>query len=197
MSDVETEVATPLSAAAGRNLIWYLNTNPRPSDVGDKKGIGTPHNPSWDGTTALEWSNGTAPPPSITISNVSAANVTASSATVQWTTNIATDSRVEYGTTTSYGQATTTNPALVTAHSTALASLVAGTTYHYRVQSTDGSGNSALSGDFSFTTASASDTAPPVITAVTATNVTTSAATIQWSTNEPATSQVEYGATTS
>ena len=37
---------------AGRNLIWYLNLNPRPGDVTDKKGIGTPHNPSWSGQTA-------------------------------------------------------------------------------------------------------------------------------------------------
>jgi hypothetical protein len=44
-----------MSTTAGQNLIWYLNLNPRPSDVTDKKGVGTPHNPSWDGTTALEW----------------------------------------------------------------------------------------------------------------------------------------------
>ena len=56
MADVQAEVATPLSTNAGRNLVWYLNLNPRPSDVTDQKGIGTPHNPSWDGTTATEWS---------------------------------------------------------------------------------------------------------------------------------------------
>jgi hypothetical protein len=44
-----------MSTAAGQNLIWYLNLNPRPSDVTDKKGVGTPHNPSWDGTTAREF----------------------------------------------------------------------------------------------------------------------------------------------
>jgi uncharacterized repeat protein (TIGR02543 family) len=39
------------------------------------------------------------------------------------------------------------------------------------------------------------DTAPPVISEVKVTNVTATAATIAWATNEPATSQVEYGRT--
>ena len=56
MSDILAEIAAPQSTEAGRRLIWYLNLNPRPSDVTDKKGTGTPHNPSWDGNTALEWS---------------------------------------------------------------------------------------------------------------------------------------------
>jgi hypothetical protein len=53
--DVLAEIAQPQSTAAGRNFIWYLNLDPRPSDVTDKKGTGTAHNPSWDGTTAVEW----------------------------------------------------------------------------------------------------------------------------------------------
>jgi hypothetical protein len=40
------------------------------------------------------------------------------------------------------------------------------------------------------------DVAPPVISAVTATAITTSGAAIRWTTNEPSDSQVEYGATT-
>jgi hypothetical protein len=53
--DILSEVAAPMSTPTGQSLIWYLNLNPRPSDVSDKKGTGTPHNPSWDGTPALEW----------------------------------------------------------------------------------------------------------------------------------------------
>ncbi|MGH8246589.1 MAG: GDSL-type esterase/lipase family protein, partial [Gammaproteobacteria bacterium] len=41
-----------------------------------------------------------------------------------------------------------------------------------------------------------SDTTPPVISAVTVSNVTDTTATITWTTDEPATSQVEYGPTT-
>lgn len=56
-ADIQAEINAPMSTAAGRNFLWYLNLNPRPGDVTDKKGIGTPHHPSWDGTTALEWSD--------------------------------------------------------------------------------------------------------------------------------------------
>jgi len=55
LADIQAEIASPLSTTAGQNFIWYLNLNPRPSDVTDKKDIGTPHNPAWDGGTALEW----------------------------------------------------------------------------------------------------------------------------------------------
>ena len=44
--------------------------------------------------------------------------------------------------------------------------------------------------------AAAPDTTPPVISAVASTAITTSGATIIWTTNEPADSQVEYGTTT-
>lgn len=55
LEEVQSEIAAPLSTVGGRSKIWYLNLNPRPNDVTDKKGIGTPHDPSWAGTTALEW----------------------------------------------------------------------------------------------------------------------------------------------
>jgi hypothetical protein len=55
LADIQLEIAIPKSTTAGQSLIWYLNRNPRPSDVVDKRGTGTPHNPSWSGTTALEW----------------------------------------------------------------------------------------------------------------------------------------------
>jgi hypothetical protein len=56
VTDILAEIATPKSTATGRNFIWYLNLNPRPTDVTDKKDSGTPNNPSWSGTTAIEWS---------------------------------------------------------------------------------------------------------------------------------------------
>src|SRR6266540_3266041 len=87
------------------------------------------------------------------ISNVAAAGVTTSGATITWTTNENSDSQVEYGTTTAYGQSTALNPAPVTAHSRGLSGLTSGTLYHYRVRSRDAAGNLAVSGDFTFTTA--------------------------------------------
>jgi hypothetical protein len=63
LADIQSEIATPKSSAAGAASIWYLNLDPRPTDVTDKKGVGTPHNPQWDGTTALEWSSTTSGTP--------------------------------------------------------------------------------------------------------------------------------------
>ena len=98
------------------------------------------------------------PPPDTfppVISGVSSTGITASGATVTWTTNEPSDSRVEYGTTTAYGNSTILNPSLVTAHSQGLSGLTASTLYHYRVNSKDAAGNAAVSADFTFTTATA------------------------------------------
>jgi len=131
------------------------------------------------------------------ISGVSASSVTSSGATVNWTTNEASDTQVEYGTTTSYGSSSPLNTSLVTTHSMALSGLAASTTYNYRVKSRDAAGNLATSANFTFTTAAPADTTPPAISQVAASSVTSSAATITWTTNEASNTQVEYGTTTS
>src|SRR6185295_519053 len=70
-----------------------------------------------------------------------------------WTTNEASDTQVDYGTTTGYGSSTSLNSSMVTNHSASLGNLSANTLYHYRVRSRDAASNLALSGDFTFTTA--------------------------------------------
>jgi len=55
--------------------------------------------------------------------------------------------------------------------------------------------NSIRSTNFAFPVALFNDTEPPVITNVTATNITDKSATIKWTTDEIATSLVEYGKT--
>ena len=125
------------------------------------------------------------------ISYVTAGGVTATTATISWTTDENSDSQVEYGTTQAYGQWTTLNPTRVTAHSQGLSGLTSETLYHYRVKSKDAAGNLAVSGDFTFTTA---DGTAPVISNV-ASFITTTTATITWTTNENSDSQVEYGTT--
>jgi hypothetical protein len=104
------------------------------------------------------------------ISSVAAGSITGSSAVISWTTNEASDTQIEYGTTTSYGSSTTRNSVLTTSHSGSLSGLLANTTYHYRVLSRDGFGNLAVSVDFTFKTAAASDTTAPTAT-LTATNI--------------------------
>src|SRR5205814_1444534 len=62
--------------------------------------------------------------------------------------------------------------------------------------SKDAAGNLTTSTSAIFTT-QAADTTPPFISAVQSGSVTSSGATITWTTNEAADSQVDYGATTS
>ncbi|MBI2097646.1 MAG: fibronectin type III domain-containing protein [Candidatus Vogelbacteria bacterium] len=74
--------------------------------------------------------------------------------------------------------------------------LAPATAYTYAVAAYDAAGNpSAQSASVSATTQPAADITPPVISAVTVSAVSTSTATVAWTTNEPATSQVDYGFT--
>lgn len=101
----------------------------------------------------------------------------------------------EWGTSTSYGSETTAQSlTAIGAFSANLTGLIANTTYHFRAKAI-GHGAAVYGEDITFTTASPADTAPPVITVVAASQITTSGATITWTTNETATSRVEYGLT--
>ena len=74
-------------------------------------------------------------------------------ATVTWTTNVAADTQLEYGTTTAYGATTPLDTALTVTHSATLTGLAPRTTYHYRVLSRDYAGRQTVSADRTFTTA--------------------------------------------
>ncbi len=130
------------------------------------------------------------------ISAVTISGITNSSAIVSWTTDESATSRVNYGKTTSYGQ-NVHESALVTSHEETINGLSADTLYHIQVVSRDSSGNQSMSGDFHFTTSATADTTPPAISAVVISGVTASTATVSWTTDESATSRVNYGKTTS
>jgi phosphodiesterase/alkaline phosphatase D-like protein len=118
-------------------------------------------------------------------------DVTATSATIVWATNEVATSLVVYGPSASYGSTTIQDMSLVTSHRVSLTGLSPQTTYHYKVKSTDAAQLRAESGDFTFTTA---DIGAPVVSGVSAINVTMTGATIIWTTDDPGQSQVEYGA---
>jgi hypothetical protein len=103
-----------------------------------------------------------------TISNVSVASTSPSSATITWTTNESATSQVEYGTTSDYGSSSALHSSLMTTHTVTLTGLTAETTYHYRVKSKDACGNEASSNDNTFTTVwgigSPDDTPPSIPT---------------------------------
>jgi PKD repeat protein len=129
------------------------------------------------------------------ISGVYASNITGNSVEINWTTDEEADTQVEYGTTLSYGYKTALNTSLLTTHHQIL-DVSPSTLYHYRVLSRDASGNGAVSEDFTFTTAAPPDTTPPIISNVEVHNITETSVTITWTTDEPSTSQVEYGLNT-
>jgi hypothetical protein len=86
-----------------------------------------------------------------TISNVAVSGITWDSATITWDTDQLADSRVEYGTTTSYGSFVL-DSALTTSHGVVLGGLAPSTTYHFKVTSTNTYGFSSSSGDGTFLT---------------------------------------------
>ena len=112
------------------------------------------------------------------------------SAVVTWTTNDPSTSLVEYGTTTGYGTSTVINSQMVTNHSVTITGLTVGTGYHFKLHSKDTEGSESLSADGTFSTK------PPL----TFTNIVVTpdknSALVTWSTAESATTQVEYGTTT-
>ena len=97
------------------------------------------------------------------ISGVTITQVTSTGAMISWATDQAASSQVDFGTTTSYGSSSALNTAMVSSHSVSLSGLKASTLYYYRVESTNSAGNMGTSGDFTFTTASGSDTTPPKV----------------------------------
>ncbi len=123
------------------------------------------------------------------INNVRTLNLTETEVDVLWDTDISSSSTVNYGLTVAYGDNIST-PGNTFNHSVHLSGLTAGTTYHYRVRSTDNLGQETVSGDFTFTTP---DTSGPVLSNVVAVLITGTSARITWDTNEDADSRVDYG----
>jgi hypothetical protein len=88
---------------------------------------------------------------SLTAFDIAATDVGQSLATITWKTNGNADSTVEYGYTTGYGF-TRTNPFMETNHTITLGGLAPGTLYHWRVMSSDQTGNWYVSTDYTFRT---------------------------------------------
>ena len=132
---------------------------------------------------------------------VTASNITSNSAVITWTTPQPSASQVEYGTTPAYGLLSVFNAAPVTSHSITLTALNPGTTYNYAALSTAANGDVSTSSPYTFTTPNANSkggAAPvpagaPSVSPPTVTGVTTNSATIVWATDQPSSSQVEYG----
>ena len=133
------------------------------------------------------------------ISGVTNSAVTTSTATITRTTDKISNSFIFYSATTTpssfVGVAGNT---LTTAHTVTLIGLMPTTTYYYYVQSTDPSGDIGTdnnNGQY-YTVKTAPDTTPPVISNIATPSLGQTVATITWTTNKSASSQVFYGTST-
>ncbi len=97
------------------------------------------------------------------ITNVQSTGISASGATITWTTNEASSSVVDFGTTTSFGNSTSA-AGMVTNHTVVLSGLTQNQTYYYRVKSSDASGNTATSATKSFITGLSKSYSPTATT---------------------------------
>ncbi|MFH0854631.1 MAG: fibronectin type III domain-containing protein [bacterium] len=161
----------------------------------DPSGNMTTDNNGGDGYTFV-----TAPGANFT-SHPQASNIDNISATIEWTTDINSDSYVVYSLSSNMSNSTQVGSAtFATDHSVNLTGLSVATKYYYFVKSTDAEENLATDNNggeyYSFTTTY--DTTAPIITFATSTDITSitsSSALIKWTTDEPATSTVAYGLT--
>ena len=117
--------------------------------------------------TATVLPQGVVPPISDTqapmILKVEIRDITTNSALIYWETSEFSTSAVDYGLTSDYelGIIIDKTNSLWTAHQILLEGLEPGTTYHFRIRSTDNFGNQVISRDYTFTTLSLPDNIPP------------------------------------
>lgn len=142
-----------------------------------------------------------ATPPPITpdgtppaIQNVSLSSITDTGAVVIWQTDEPATSQVMICDPDEVCTWTEPDETLASNHSVTLGDLDPNTTYHLTLISQDESENETIY-ERDFTTSAQADTTAPVISGVEVSGTTDIKATIEWSTDEEATSQVEYGIT--
>ncbi|MBI4531957.1 MAG: fibronectin type III domain-containing protein, partial [Candidatus Latescibacteria bacterium] len=130
---------------------------------------------------------------------------TTTSATIAWTTDEFSDSVVEFGLAPSPESSAklVAEPVLpfkrelatdLTEHRVSISNLSPGTTYVYRVSSTDPGDNGPSTSPVAiFTTTTEDDVTPPVISDLRIVSTTDRQAVVVWTTDEPATGIVEFG----
>mgnify|MGYP002401972929 CR=1 FL=1 len=124
------------------------------------------------------------------IYNVASESTTLSSTVLSWQTSVPTKSRIEYGTSLSYGLSETIDESASATHTYKLSNLESGTTYHYRIVSTTDTGAVVRSDDYTVRTIDR-----PTVSNVRFSPIEDEATTgvkISWTTNVPTSSTVRY-----
>jgi hypothetical protein len=141
------------------------------------------------GTVVSGFPTGKFTTPAGLTSGPAVSGVTTKKAKISWTTDRGSDSKVAIGTSSGkYGSSEIGNSAQVTNHDINLDNLSPGTTYYFVVKWTDEDGNTGTSTERSFTTAPA-----PVVKEITASSVSLSGATIEFTTKGATKAAVYYG----
>ncbi len=119
--------------------------------------------------------------------------VTDTSVILSWKTNRPATGQVEYGLQArTYAFKTSEDTALLVTHGSVVENLQPGVTYYFRAKSIDACGNEVISQDNSFTTSMTAAADRLTIVNINVFNITSSAASVRWITNKPASSAVYY-----
>ena len=116
--------------------------------------------------------------------------ITSSGVTISWSTNVAANTQVAFGTTAALGQLSPLQSGLSTSHGVTLTGLNPGTTYYFVAQSADINGVMGQSTVFSFTTLAGAN---PVISNILAAPGAGNTGRISWTTSVPTFSYVQFG----
>jgi len=145
------------------------------------------------GTVVSETPTGKFTTPATIISQPKATAVTTKKATIDWSTDRSSDSKVAIGTRSGvYGASEIGSSVQVTDHLINLENLSPGTTYYFVVKWTDEDGNTGTSSERSFTTSPA-----PSVKEIESSNVSLSGATVSFTTTGATQAKVYYGASES
>lgn len=127
--------------------------------------------------------------PATLVSEPVVSNLTTKRATITWSTDRASDSKVAIGTASGqYSPSEVGNSAQTTAHELELDNLAAGTTYYFKAKWTDEDGNTGQSQEYVFTTAPA-----PILKEVNTLSVGLSSAVVQFTTKDSVKARINFG----
>lgn len=122
----------------------------------------------------------------------SVSSITTKRATVSWSTNRSSDSKVQYGTKSNeYFDEEPSKSEQVTSHTINLTNLRPGTKYYYRAKWTDEDGNTGISDEQTFTTDPA-----PTVSNLEVTNISIASAIVTFTTKNSSLATLQYGEST-
>lgn len=180
----------PGSAAINAGMNFSVDLQAPTTDI---TGAIRPNGQNWD--AGVYEFIGPADADAPTISNIVISNIKSGRVTISWTTSEPSTGRIEYGTDDTYGTLSPIQSVLLLKHTITVTGLTPSTLYHFRVVSGDVVGNIGSSADQTVTTLPP-DVIAPVLSGVGAGVVAPVYAVINWNSDEPGDSIVEFGLTT-